>query len=73
MAFVEEQQKGGKKYYYLTHTVRVGNSFKKVRVLLSDKTLSKEELKKIATNVLNDGDKVEVNANHGVIKILERK
>ncbi len=48
MAFIEEQQKGGKKYYYLTQTVRAGNSFKKVRVLLADKTLSKQELDKIA-------------------------
>ncbi len=27
---------------------------------------------KVATRVLNDNDKVEVNANHGVVKILER-
>ncbi|RJR31068.1 hypothetical protein C4569_03400 [Candidatus Parcubacteria bacterium] len=28
---------------------------------------------KIATDILNDGDLVEVNANHGVVKILKRK
>ena len=48
MAFIEQQLKGGKKYSYLTQTVRDAGKFKKVRVLLSDKSISRNELDKIA-------------------------
>jgi phosphoenolpyruvate synthase/pyruvate phosphate dikinase len=48
MAFIEEQKKGNKKYYYLTKTLRLSNKFKKIRLLLSDRQLSKAKLKSIA-------------------------
>ncbi len=34
MAYTEIQKRGRKKYYYLTHTVRLGVKYKKVRVFL---------------------------------------
>jgi len=48
MAFIEEQLKGGKKYYYLTQTVRAAGKFKKVRVLLTNTEIGKSELEKLA-------------------------
>jgi len=53
MAFIEKQNKGGKKYFYLTETLRTGPSFKKIRIRLSvDRkpsqkaiTAAKQELK----------------------------
>ena len=57
MAFIETQHKGGKTYYYLTKTLRQGNMFKKLRILLSDKELPKRELKKAAAKKLKELDR----------------
>lgn len=48
MAFIEKQRKGNKKYFYLTKTIRANNSFKKIRVLLSNKPISGYKLRKLA-------------------------
>ena len=45
MVYIETQKRGKKKYYYLTHTVRLSSGFKKVRVFLGV-DLSKEKLEK---------------------------
>lgn len=50
MVFIEKQLKGGKTYYYLTKTVREGYTFKKIRILLADRSLPKQELKRLAFN-----------------------
>ncbi len=57
MTFIETQRKGGKVYHYLTKTIRHGHSFRKIRVLLSDKELPEQTLKKIAALKIKALDK----------------
>lgn len=48
MSFIEKQKKGDKTYSYLTKTIRLDGTFKKIRVLLSNKEISNAELNKFA-------------------------
>jgi len=48
MAYIETIKKGKKDFYYLTQTVRLGNKFKKVRILLGKGKIPQNKLKKLA-------------------------
>lgn len=48
MAYIETIPKSKTNFYYLTHTIRQGNKFKKIRHLLGKGKISKQELKELA-------------------------